>query len=231
MKRVGEYNNWSRSREAGAVNPLLIATILLALLLVATAGGFVWAYTQMLDWKNNVNAKVDAAVSVKVEEQKKTDQAQAKEEEKKPNRIYQGPSDMGSIRFNYPKTWSAYTADSSNDTLQVYFNPLIVPKVDPDNTPYALRVDVTSRSYADTIQSYSSLVQKGLAKATPVVIGKTDKFTGYEGMRVDGQLSNTINGSAVIFKLRDKTMILHVDSQDYINDFNNTILASLKFEP
>ena len=50
-------------------------------------------------------------------------------------------------------------------------------------------------------------------------------------MRVDGQLTETINGSVVILKLRDKTLQMFVDSHDFVNDFNKTVLATLKYEP
>ena len=171
--------------------------------------------------------RVDAAK----DQQQKDDQAHFEEEEKKPNRSYQGPSDMGSVRFNYPKTWSGYIAKSNDSGLEVYFNPLMVSTVNPDVTPYALRVEVSNDNYADVLDDYQGLVEDGVATASTIIIGKTDDFSGYEGVRVDGQLTDTINGSVVIFKVRDKTLRLYVDSQDYMNDFNNTVLTSLKFEP
>lgn len=217
--------------ERGVVNPLLIATILLAVFLVAAAGAFVWAYSGMVDWQKNGQTKVDSAVADAKEQQQKDDQAKFNEEQKKPNLTYQGPSEMGSVRFDYPKTWSGYTAESSNNDLQVYFYPSMVPKVNPDVTPYALRVSVTNDTYSDVIKSYESLVENGKATANPTVIGAKEGFAGYSGMRVDGQLSDTINGSVVIFKVRDKTLRMYVDRSDFVNDFNNTILRTLQFQP
>lgn len=219
------------SDQRGSANPLLIATVLLAVLLVVAAGGFIWAYMSMTDWRDNTQAKIDSAVDAAKDQQQKDDQARFEEEEKKPNRSYQGPSDMGSVRFNYPKTWSGYIAQSNDSGLEVYFNPLMVSTVNPDVTPYALRVEVSNDNYADVLDDYQGLVEDGVATASTIIIGKTDDFSGYEGVRVDGQLTDTINGSVVIFKVRDKTLRLYVDSQDYMNDFNNTVLTSLKFEP
>lgn len=227
-------NNVGGSRisdQRGLANPLLIATILLAVLLVVAAGGFIWAYLGMTDWRDNTQAKINSAVEEAKEQQSKDDEEHFNEEEKKPNRSYQGPSDMGSVRFNYPKTWAGYIAQSDKNGLQVYFSPLLVPTVNAGVTTYALRVLVTNDSYADVIDDYQSLVEDGVATASTITIGKTDDFAGYDGIRVDGQLSDTINGSVVIFKVRDKTLRLFVDSQDYMNDFNNTVLTSLKFEP
>lgn len=219
------------SDQRGSANPLLIATVLLAVLLVVAAGGFIWAYMSMTDWRDNTQAKIDSAVDAAKDQQQKDDQAHFEEEEKKPNRSYQGPSDMGSVRFNYPKTWSGYIAQSNDSGLEVYFNPLMVSTVNPGVTPYALRVEVSNDNYADVLDDYQGLVEDGVATASTIIIGKTDDFSGYEGVRVDGQLTDTINGSVVIFKVRDKTLRLYVDSQDYMNDFNNTVLTSLKFEP
>ena len=217
--------------ERGAVNPLLISTILLAIFLVVAAGGFIWAYMQMTEWKTNVQARVDAAVTEGKSQQKGEDDKRFLEQEKKPYRIYQGPSDMGSIRFNYPKTWSGYIATSDTTRLNVYFSPLIVPIVKEGVTPYALRISVTNRSYAETVRSYQHLVEDGKVKVSTVIIGKTKDFAGYKGVRVDGQLTETINGSVVILKLRDKTLQMFVDSHDFVNDFNKTVLATLKYEP
>lgn len=219
-----------KSDERGSVNPLLMATVLLAVLLVAATGGFVWAFMQMTDWKNNTNAKIEVAVKAGKEEQTKVDDAKYAEEAKKPNLTFQGSSDLGSVRFSYPRTWSRYDAQTTNGSLMIYFNPVTVPAISSDNN-YALRVQVTSDSYSDVLNDYQGLVQDGKATANTITIGKTDSSAGYSGVRVDGQLTDKTNGSVVIFKVRDKTLRLYVDSKDYLNDFNNTILNTLKFQP
>ena len=68
--------------ERGAVNPLLISTILLAIFLVVAAGGFIWAYMQMAEWKTNVQARVDAAVTEGKSQQKSEDDKRFLEQEK-----------------------------------------------------------------------------------------------------------------------------------------------------
>lgn len=224
MNRVG----YRLSRDQrGAVSPLLISTILLAVLFVAAAGGFIWAYLEMTDWQKNGQAKIDTAVTSAKEEQKSADDKRFTEEEKKPNRVYQGPADLGSVRFSYPKTWSIYEAET-NGKLQAYFAPLKVPKVAAGVTPYALRVSVTDDAYADVLRQYQSIVEKGEVTAQTIQL-KNDQDT-YEGTRVNGQLTKTVNGSVVIFKVRDKTLQIFVDSQDYMADFDNIILKSLTFK-
>lgn len=216
--------------ERGVVNPLLISTILLGVLLVAACGAFVWAYASMTDWQKNGQAKIDAAVDEAKDQQKKDDRATFTEEQKKPYSNYVGPAALGSVRFNYPKTWASYTAESSSTDLQVYFNPQNVPKVNPDVTPYALRVVVSDDNYAEVLEDYKSDIEDGVIRATPITIGATQGFAGYQGTRIDGQLSDTINGAVVIFPVRNQTLKIYVDSQDYMNDFNTVVLASLQFQ-
>lgn len=224
MKDVGK--KWLTDQR-GAVNPLLVSTIILALLLVTATGGFVWAYSRMTYWQNDTEGKLaDARTAAKVEQQADDDK-KYREEEKKPNRVYQGPTDLGSVKFNYPKTWSVYEAETENK-LQAYFYPIKVPKVAAGVTPYALRVNVDDTSYADTLKQYESIVKDGKATATAIQLKNGDDQ--YDGTRVDGQITKTVNGSVVIFKVRDKTLQLFVDSGDYKADFDNIILKSLTFK-
>lgn len=216
--------------ERGESNPFLITTIIFVLLAVGLGVGFGWAYMQMTDYRDNVADKVDAAVKVAKDEQKKADKAEFTEEYKKPNLTYEGPSESGSVTFSYPKTWAAYIDKNGagGSDLSVYFNPKMVPTLNR-GTVYALRVTIDNNSYGSVLQSYNNGIQKGLLKAKTITVGKTDSFSGYEGMRIDGQFGDNINGSVVIFKIRDKTLRLYVDSQDFTNDFD-TIINSLKYE-
>ncbi|MDO4271412.1 MAG: hypothetical protein Q4C83_00295 [Candidatus Saccharibacteria bacterium] len=226
MNRVG-------SDERGAVSGLLVSTIALAVLLVVAAGGFIWAFIQYNDWKSNGEAKIAAAVSTAKDEQKKADNEAFAIEQNKPYLTYKGPSDMGSVEFNYPKTWAAYrsTAEGATDKFELYFQPYVVPQVKDGTTPYAMRVKVTTEPYQDVLEDYNDLVEDGEATASTLIIGKTDSFAGYEGVRVDGQLTDTINGSVAVFKVRDKTLQVFVDNKEYLSYFNDVVLKSLKFTP
>ncbi len=216
--------------ERGESNSFLITTIIFVILAVGLGIGFGWAYMQMVDYRDNVTSKVDVAVKAAKEDQKKADKAEFTEEYKKPNLTYEGPSESGSVTFNYPKTWAAYVEKSGagGSELSVYFNPKMVPTLNK-GTVYALRVTINNSSYGSVLQSYNNGIQKGLLKAKTVTVGKTDSFSGYEGMRIDGQFGDNINGSVVIFKIRDKTLRLYVDSQDFMTDFD-TVLNSLQYE-
>ncbi len=223
------------SRESGEVNPFLIAAIFLGVAAVALGVAFGWAYMQMNDYKDNTNQKINVAVEEARAAQKTEDAKNYVEEAKKPNLIYQGPSDFGSVTFNYPKTWAAYldkdgTGQTSNTQYLAYFAPKTVPPVSVKTSVFALRMNIQTRAYDDVLKTYDNVIKKGEVSASPITVGKTADFKGYQGMRMDGTFDDGLKGSAVIFKIRDKTLTLRTDSQDYMSDFNNTVLPSLKFE-
>lgn len=217
--------------QRGESNPFLITTIIFAVLMIGLGVGFGWSYLNMVDYRDNVEEKVDVAVTDAKKEQQEADQKQFNEEYKKPSYQFQGLSDYGSVTFDYPRTWSMYVAKDANDggDYQAYFYPRSVPTVNA-STAYALRVFIVNKSYDDILKTYESKIKKGDLTSTTLTIGETETFSGYQGMRIDGQFDKSINGSAVIFKIRDKTLEVFVDSQDYIGDFNDTVVPSLKFE-
>ena len=127
--------------------------------------------------------------------------------------------------FDYPKTWSVYVADNgTSGDYEAYLNPVAVPTVS-NSQPYATRVVVDDRTYDVVLRSYESAVKKGDLKSAPITIN------GFTGVRLDGKFSNTRTGSSVIFKVRDKTLILSSDATTFKNDFDNVILKSLDFNP
>ncbi len=217
------------SSEKGAANPFLIGMISFAVLAVGAAGAFFWAFTQMQDYRNNVDDKVAVAVEEAKVQQKEELQKQFNEDYKRPNLTFRSSSDFGSVTFEYPRTWSQYIAKDT-DSLEIYFHPVAVPTVN-SRTPFALRVTVTERAYDQVLRSFESKIKSGELSASTLTIGRTDSFSGYEGMRINGQFAPTINGSVVVFKIRDKTLQVFVDSQDFMKDFNDTVLPSLTFEP
>ena len=211
------------SHEAGEVNPLLISNILTGVLAIILAGLSVWLYMGYTDARNNVNTKVTEAVSKAESDQQKEDEAAFLEREKLPTKTYRGPADLGGVTFQYPKTWSVYNAKTAAG-LEAYFNPDVVPPVALSQA-YAVRVVVEGRSYESVIKSYDESVKKGSLRSNPATVN------GFSGIRLDGKLSPTRDGSAVIFKVRDKTLTIATDASAFKNDFDQTVLTSLKFNP
>lgn len=217
-----KYHLGARSSEAGVTNIWLILSIVFIVLTVGLGGAFAWALVNYMDQKDNVDTKVSTAVTSAVKTQADKDAAIFEAEDKKPNRLFAGPEDFGSLSFSYPKTWSTYiNKDASSGTFQAYLNPVSVPPV-ADKTQYALRVSIETRDYDSVLTTYQSLVKKGDLKSSTV------KINGVDSTRLEGNFTKDIRGSAVIFKIRDKTVTIRTDADTFKPDFD-ALVASIKF--
>jgi len=210
-----------RSHESGLVHPLLVTAIVLSVLTVGLGGFSVWAFLNYQDQKNNVDAKISAAVADAKREQTEADQTAFLEQEKVPTRQLIGPTDLGQVKFSYPKTWAVYV-DKLGASYEAYLHPLVVPPL-TSNTPYALRVTITSTKYESVLGGFTERIKQGQLKASPVTI------VGVDGTRLDGAFSNSIRGSMVLFKIRDKTLQLYTQSANFQGDLDNIVLKTLEF--
>ncbi len=212
------------SSESGSVNPLLISSILLAVLSAGLAGLSVWAYANYMDQKNNTDAKIAAAVQKAEVAQEEKLEASFVEREKQPYTKFNGPDDLGHVSFDYPKTWSVYIGKVNAGEYEAYLNPGSVPTV-TNTQPFATRVVIDGRTYDAVLKTYESLVKNGKLTSVPVTAN------GFTGVRLDGAFSNQRQGSTVVFKVRDKTLLVSTDSTTFKSDFDNVILKSLDFNP
>lgn len=216
--------------QRGSLNPLLIPLILVILLLIGAGSFAAWAFMSRQDYKNNTDQKVSAAVTVAEQQTSSKKDNEFLEKEKLPLRTYNGPTTFGSLSLQYPKTWSVYADEqvSGATPLDVYFQPNFVPAINSTNATYALRVQVTSTSYASVLKGYETTVTSGKLKASAYVPAKVPSVTG---TRLDGEVSPNKQGAMVIMPLRDKTLKIWTESNDFLNDFNNNILPNYSFEP
>lgn len=214
-----------RSSESGSTNPLLVSSILLGLLAAGLAGFSAWSFTSYLDYKNNVDGKVAAAVTKAESAQAQKLEKDFVEREKQPYIKFNGPDDLGHLTFDYPKTWSVYIAkNGSAGDFEAYLNPNSVPAVTATQ-PYATRVIVDDRPYDTVLKSYESLVKSGKLKSSPITVN------GFTGIRLDGAFSAQREGSSVLFKVRDKTLIVSTDASAFRADFDTVVVKSLDFNP
>lgn len=202
-------------------------TIIIVVLSVfgALALGFgIWSFVNYNDQKTNVDSKVSEAVATAQKTQADADEAKFTARDKEPNRNFVGPDDYGQLTFNYPKTWSVYVNKDASDggNYEAYLNPVSVPPVSP-TTQYALRVVIENTDYDKVIASYDTSVKTGKLKASTVKAAN-----GASGTRLDGAFSTSIRGSAVIFKIRDKTVTVRTDADTFDPDFN-ALIATIKF--
>jgi hypothetical protein len=209
--------------EKRQVNGWLVATIILILVTTVLVALSVWLYFNFNEQKTNVDGKIETAVSAAKKNQVNLDNIKQTESEKLPNRQFVGPDDYGRVAFDYPKTWSVYIAQDATDggTFEAYLNPVTVPPVS-SSQQYALRVTIEQRDYDKAIASYNTSVKNGDLKASSVVAD------GNNGTRLDGSFSKDVRGSAVIFKIRDKTLTIQTDATTFTSDFNK-LVATIKF--
>jgi hypothetical protein len=214
----------SRNRyEQGGVSGSLIAIIGLVILFLAAGSAAIWAYINYNEQKTNVDGKVSLAVVEAKKTQGDADEAKFAEREKEPNRAFVGPDDYGRLTFDYPKTWSVYVANdvSKGGTFQAYLNPVTVPPVS-ETQQYSLRVTIEQKDYDQVVKSYQDLVKSGKLSSSAT------SANGNNGTRLDGNFTKDIRGSAVIYKIRDKTVTLRTDADTFKPDFE-TLIKTLNF--
>lgn len=210
---------------------LIIAIILAVLLVASVIFGFL-AYSHGQDYKQNSDTKSAAAVEAAKTAQATELKAQFEEQSKSPYKTYQSQSVAGSITFSYPKTWSAYVDETdSSQLINGYFHPSQVPGT-KSTVAFALRLEMLSQDYSQVIAQYNSQDKKATLSAAayvpPKMVGVSNVQTG---IRFDGAIAKDKNGSLVVIRVRDKTLKIYTESKDYLSDFNNIVLSSLKFSP
>lgn len=205
----------------GVINPLLVPLILAVILLLSASGLSVYYYTNYVEQRDNNQPLIDAAVVTAEEKQQNKLEAEFIEREKQPNKTYVSPSEFGSVRLQFPKTWSGYV-DTRSGGLDYYGHPNYVPE---SGVNYALRMNISDRVFATEVKFYDTAVKKGELQASAIQVA------GTTGTRLDGTLKKDQQGSMVIFPLRDKTLKVWTENNDFKNDFNNIVLKGLTFVP
>ena len=212
-----------RKNEQGVVTSALIAAIILGIFTTLFAGAAIWAFLSYNEQKTDVDGKIKVAVAEAKKAQSDEDDKKFTERDKEPNREFVGPDDYGRVTFNYPKTWSAYIAKdvSSGGNYEAYLNPITVP-FPTSAQQFSLRILIEQKDYDLVIKTYESLVKKGDLKSSAT------SANGQNGTRLDGSFSKDIRGSAVIYKIRDKTVTFRTDADTFKPDFEN-IIKTIKF--
>lgn len=215
---------------SGAMNVLLVPLILMAVFFFAAAGFGIWAFTSRADYKNNSDQKAAAAAQVAREEQESADAAKYAEEIKKPYDSYIGPAAFGNITVNYPKTWSAYVVENDRGSTPVagWFNPKTVPSVTEQDSNFALRVELVSSTYQAALDSFKPRIDKGVATIQPYTLPKVPSVVG---SRIEGQITERKQGTMIVMPLRNMTLKIWTESNDFKGDLDTHILPNLSFVP
>lgn len=217
---------------SGGSHRFLLPFVIAAVLFIIAAGFGAWAYTERQDYKDNSDQKAAAAAEAAKMATQQEEAAKYTEEAKSPLKTFIGPADFGSVTFQYPKTWSGYvvqdSSSSSDMPLDGYFHPDVVPDVDLPASVFALRVSIVSEPYSEVLENYASSVEEGKAVVAPYKLPKVDSVVG---SRVDGDIEQGKKGSMVLLPLRNVTLKVWTETDQYLNDFNGIVLASLSFSP
>jgi len=213
----------NNERANGAINIWMIFTIILAILFIGVAVFAGWAYINYEEQKTNVDNKIAVAVTDAKKVQADADLKILADSEKEPNREFVGPDDYGRVTFSYPKTWSVYVSNeaTSGGTYKSYLNPIVIPPIN-DTQRLAIRMMIEEKSYEQVVASYDALVKKGSLVSSSVSVD------GNSGTRLDGNFTKDIRGSAVVYKIRDKTLTIRTDVSTFLEDFNK-LITTIKF--
>lgn len=216
--------------KSGLIKTIVI--VIVSLIAVTFIGLFVWMYMQYSDAKEDVDGQISVAVAKAKDEQAAELESEFSEREKDPYSTFSGPADYGELTFKYPRTWSVYvSADASNGgDFNAYLNPVQVEPIS-NSTVNALRVTINNKSFDSVVAEYQRSVERKDSNLTveSVTIGDAENGTSTTANRYSGTIPNTdLNGFIVIFKIRDKTVILQTDSVLFEGDFNR-LLTTIRF--
>lgn len=206
-----------------------IAVVVLSLLLVgALIFGYV-AFSEQQKYKTRTDEIVAKQVKIAVDQNSTTKDNEFAELSKSPVKNYNGPSTYGSITLKYPKTYSAYvdTSAQSNQPINGYFNPNFVPGIQSGST-FALRMQVTSEGYNEELQNFDSLAKDNKVSIKPF---KFPNVKSVMGVKITGQLTPQVSGTMIMVPLRDKTIKLWTETDQYQKDFNKYVIPNFKFSP
>ena len=217
--------NIHRRREIGAINGSIFAIIALVILVLVFGSFSIWAYMNYMEQKRDVDSKIDEAAAAQVLENSKKLQAEFEKKEKQPMRQFVGPSDYGRLTFDYPKTWSAYQATDVSQgggvTYEAYLNPVLVPPVG-ETTKFAMRITIEQKTYDQSVADYAKQVENGELKSSVYSDGSRT------GTRLVGNFNEDIYGTAVLIKMRDRTLTIRTDGDVFKDDFE-ALLKTVKF--
>jgi len=209
-------------------NSSLIKTVVIILLSLLLFGALLLAYYFNNEYKiASADVESQIATAVVTREKEITDKLEADfaEREKLEYRDLSGPEDYGSLSFKYPKTWSVYVKQdaSKGGEYEAYLHPRIVPPLS-NETVIALRVNIKSEDFESINERYKSRLddREHILESSVITIN------GQNATRYDGALPSGLEGSLVIFKIRDKTVIMQTDATIYREDFNK-ILETITF--
>ncbi|HIA91560.1 TPA: hypothetical protein EYO12_00395 [Candidatus Saccharibacteria bacterium] len=204
-------------------NTALIVAFMSSALAVIFLGLFIWQFSERSSLQANYDSDLDAAALAAVNARETELREEFEDRLNSDTTTYVGSDVLGSITFDYPKTWSASINenDSGNTRLDATFHPNAISN---SVKAFALKIQVVDDPYSQELGTYDNDVERGELTANPVT------YSGVDGVRLNGQIDNDLTGSIVLLPLRDRTLILRTESDTHQDTFES-ILDSLQFSP
>ena len=213
-----------RNDQRGITNQSIIMMAGAGFVIIVLIGLNIYAFSQLKDARVNRDRYAADIVAEAKDDYESELQAKFIQKEKEPYLDFDGPDLLGGISFKYPKIWSGSLDQTvqGSEQINAYFHPGIVRTDNENERSYAFRLQLINSPYSDELRPYLSIIKKGEVKVKAVTFNDT------EGVRLDGQLEDVDRGSMVILPLRDKTLKIWTESEDFLADFD-TLLESFKF--
>lgn len=223
----GDFSNFNfkQEKKKNKFNAMIIPVVVLSLVAIVLAI-FIFDYKSKYEnQRDNVDAIATQRVTEAKKEQKISLDKEYEEKSKLPYLTYEGPSELGSVKISYPRSWSVYIDQNQGKKLfDFYSHPVAVPSANLEKK-YALRVAITNDSYKDALEGYEKDTKSKNITISPYQV------SGVAGARIDGEINKDQDGSLVVFPVRDKVLYVWTEDKTYIEDFNNVVLKNLSFIP
>ncbi|HSX47169.1 MAG TPA: hypothetical protein VLF63_00185 [Patescibacteria group bacterium] len=220
-----------KHNQDGAANNVVIY-IIFTLALIGSIIFGVMTFMSRQDYKNNVDSKIQSAVSEAVKKEATSKDNFYSKQAQLPLATFNGPSQYGSLVVMFPKNWSAYVdyTGSGNALVDGFFNPNFVPSITNQNSQFALRVQVINQTYSQVLQSLTSQIQQKFATASAFALPKLPNIVG---VKLVGKLdsSSSVSQTKIILPLRTYTVEIWSQGNTYLSDLNNNILPNFSFSP
>jgi hypothetical protein len=219
-----------KHNQDGGISAVTLSLGITVVLLVGAISFAAWAFSGRQDYKNNTDQKIADAVTIAKQKEDSAKDVLFAETEKNPLRTYEGPEAYGSIRLQYPKTWSGYVDSTGAGTALVdgYFYPGVVPSVSSQSSVFALHVQVINLPYSQALTNLSSAQQNGKVTVEAYALPKVPKAIGVKAI---GTFQNGKAGEEVLLPLRNQTVQISTDGSLFTSDFEKNILPNFTFSP
>ena len=218
-----------RKNESGSV-ALIITLAVSGFLSLGLLIFGVWAFSGKQDIKNNLDQKIAAAVEVEKQKISSQKDNEFLQKEKEPTKTYTAPESYGSLSVAYPKTWSGLVEENASDNpINGYWYPNVLPAFSA-NKPYALRVQIINSPYATYIKSFDDLIKQGKLQSHAFHPEKISAASAL-GVRLDGNIDIATKGAIILLPLRDKTIRIMTQSEQFLADFNKYVAPSITYNP